>query len=147
MHSEISHISEYSVRQIYDMIIDVEKYPEFIPGCEKLTVLNKTEANIEAEMTVKLAFMTKRYVSEVRTSYSDTEATVHITSADNFFKHMKGVWSIKYISDSETKVKFVIDFLPRSCIIPGKASYLFESTGAKVAAIFKDRAECLYGKK
>ena len=59
-------IINHSAKSLYKIVLDIEKYPEFIPWCSAVRILSKTKKNIVGDLLVKYKFYQKKFTSDVR---------------------------------------------------------------------------------
>ena len=93
------------------MILDIEKYPEFVPWCINGKIYRKEDLNdmieMEADLTVGKKFLNQTYKSHV-TFYKDKDKII-VSNIGGPLKHLKNEWYIKEINN-QCEVSFTIDF-------------------------------------
>ena len=100
-----------SADAMYDIVADVERYPEFLPMCEALTIIERSNNGIQdvlqADMTVAYLKLQERFRSHV---LLDKQAkTIETKSVQGPFKHLENHWHFKALSESSCDVAFKID--------------------------------------
>ena len=96
---------------LINMILDIEKYPEFVPWCLNGKIHYKNEKKdmieIEADLTVGKTFLNQTYKSHV--SYYKEKDKILVSNIGGPLKHLKNEWNIKQVNN-QTEVSFEIDF-------------------------------------
>lgn len=133
---------------MFDLVADVESYPQFVPLCEALTVRSRVS---EEARTVLIATMTvgHRLLRESFTSrvLLDREAlTVRAEYLDGPFHHLDNLWRFERIDESASIVHFSIDYEFRSKALAALMGTMFDSAFRKFIAAFEARADAIYGK-
>ena len=141
-----TRIVPFTAEQMFAVVADVERYPEFVPGCVGLRVRNR-EADgaveyITAEMLVAYHGLRERYVSRVRL---DQEAhTIEARHVEGAFDHLDTRW--RFTPEGEgARVEFSIDFAFKSRLLSAVAGLAFDNIVRRMADAFFARAAKLYG--
>ena len=134
----------YSRQQLFDLVVDVERYPEFLPWCLAAR-LRKREQNVFwADLVVGFKMIKERFTSHV--SFSSPER-VDVFYTEGPFKHMKTHWV--FIEDDDasgTWIDFYVDFEFKSPLLEKAMGFLFREAVSKMVAAFERRADALYGR-
>ena len=139
----------YTPREMYELVTAVERYPEFLPWCEKVDVLARDGDTVTARL--HLAYAGVRHAFTTRNRNEDG-GSVHMTLVDGPFSSLDGLWQFLPLNKPGT------DGEPTACKIAFGLSYAF-SSGALEAVVspvfdriantfvdsFVQRAESLYG--
>ncbi|MDE3037408.1 MAG: type II toxin-antitoxin system RatA family toxin [Pseudomonadota bacterium] len=141
-HTE-QQISPYSPQQLFDLVADVERYPEFLPWCRAARVLEHKDGEILAELVISFAHLTERYTSRVTLSPPDAIDAAMIKGP---FTHLENRWRFTP-EGGGTRIDFFLDFRFRSKLLEKLIGGLFGKAAAKMTGAFKTRADELYGKK
>ena len=127
------------------MILDIEKYPEFVPWCLKGTIHKKKDMSdiieIEADLTVGKKFLNQTYKSHV-TYYKDKDKIL-VSNIGGPLKHLKNEWQIKEIN-SQSEVSFLIDFEIKNVFYNMIMKNSFDLGLKKIADAFEKRAIQLF---
>lgn len=135
----------YSAEQMYSLVNDVEKYPEFLPWCEACNILNKESEVMTASVTVSKAGFNRTFKTE-NTFKANEVITVRVK--DSLFSSLYGVWSftpIKSGDDMGSEIAFSLDFKFKNALIKMTFGRLVEQLANTVVGAFVKRAEKLYG--
>lgn len=139
----------YNSSQLFDLVADIEKYPEFIPWISRARILENYENKIIAELTIKFGLITHNYVSEVKFE-KDPENNIHKILVELIrgpFKHLDNKWIFEPVNNNKTMVDFEIDFTFGSMMLEKLVNPLFHKAAQKMIECFEVRAEKLYGGK
>jgi coenzyme Q-binding protein COQ10 len=140
------HYCEFSVKQLYDLIIDIEKYPEFIPWCTEATIIESTQESIKARLKAEFKKFCYEYTSVVTSSYSETHAVVEARAIDGPFEYLINIWTIEHFNNV-TKISLDIDFQFKISLLDKIINALFSIAYEKMFDAFEARAESLYHQK
>jgi coenzyme Q-binding protein COQ10 len=137
----------YSAAQMFDLVADVEKYPEFLPWCIALRVLNRdlSEAGgkLRAEMIVSYKVFRERFKSDVVLDVADKK--IDIDYLDGPFRRLHNQWRFEDKADGGSVIHFFIEFEFRNIVLQSTARVVFEKAFARMSEAFVDRADDLYG--
>lgn len=140
-HSE-QKILPYSAEQHFDLVVDIEKYPEFLPWCRAARVLERKEGEIRAELVISFAHMTERYTSCV---VMNRPHAIDVTMVKGPFEHLVNRWKFTAMENG-TQIDFFIDFKFKSKILEKLIGSMFSKATDKMIDAFDARAKQLYGK-
>ena len=129
-------------KKLIEFVLDIEKYPEFIPFCIDSKVYErndkKDEIVIIADLTIGKKPFVDTYKSDVR--LSKKEDLIHVTNIGGPLKHLENNW--KFIQkDDFTEVHFDVDFEIKNKFLDIIMTKSFEFGLNKIADAFQDRAE------
>ena len=129
---------------LIDFVLDIEKYPEFIPFCIDSKVYetndNGNEIEIIADLTIGKRPFIDTYKSDVR--YDKKNDSIHVTNIDGPLKHLENNW--KFVEkDNFTEVKFDVDFEIKNKFLNLIMEKSFQFGLNKIADAFQKRAENL----
>ena len=129
---------------LIDFVLDIEKYPEFIPFCidSKVYETNDDEHEIKiiADLTIGKRPFIDTYKSDVR--YDKKNDSIHVTNIDGPLKYLENNW--KFVEkDNLTEVKFDVDFEIRNKFLNLIMEKSFQFGLNKIADAFQKRAENL----
>ena len=131
--------------QLIEMVLDIEKYPEFVPWCIEGKVNEKNESNdlifFKGDLKVGKSFLNETFSSHV--SYHKDIDKIIVTNLDGPLKHLKNEWTFKEVNNS-TQLNFFIDFELKNPIFNGIMKKSFEVGLNKIAKAFEERAIELY---
>ncbi|MGE3711001.1 MAG: type II toxin-antitoxin system RatA family toxin [Hyphomicrobiaceae bacterium] len=136
----------YTARQMFDLVADVERYPEFLPLCEGLTLKSREE---KADRTVLVATMTAGYKAireqfTTRVTLLPTEQQVLVEYLDGPFRRLENRWRFK-TAPGGCDVDFYIDYEFRSAMLGLLVGALFDKAFRRFVEAFEKRAREIYG--
>ncbi len=145
---ETRHHVVFTARQMYDLVADVEKYPEFLPLCEGLVVRTReaTPAGglIVADMTVGYAAIRERFTSHVTLAPADL--MVIARSSDGPFRHLENRWAFRDSPGGGCDVQFFIAYEFSSFMLQMLMGTMFEHAVRRFTEAFEQRARLVYGR-
>lgn len=132
----------YSARQLYDLVADVERYPEFLPWCLAARVRQREERLIVADLVIGFRMIRERFTSRVEL---DPEALkIDVTYAEGPFKYLNNHWHFEAHPEG-CRIDFYVDFEFRSRILQTLIQTLFHEAVRRMVTAFEARAGDLYG--
>ena len=130
-----------SKENLIDMVLDIEKYPEFVPWClsSKIYSKNKKEDKIEiaADLTIGKSFFNETYKSFV--IYDKSLDLIHVTNIKGPLKHLENRWIFKQ-KGKNSEVNFHVDFELKNKILNSLMIKSFNIGLKKIADAFEKRA-------
>lgn len=140
-HSEVK-ILPYTPRQLFDLVADVGKYPEFLPWCVGARIREKTETQILADLVVGFKLFREQFTSKVTL---DPDAhVIEVEYMDGPFRYLNNRW--QFLDDpAGCKIDFFVDFEFKSLILQKTIGVFFGEAVVRMISAFEGRAEDLYG--
>ena len=143
--ASIKKIIPCKKKQLIDMVLDIEKYPEFVPWCieGKVHEKNESEDLIEIKGDLKVG---KRFLNETYTSlvlYYKEKDKILVTNIDGPLKHLQNEWRFKEINE-QTQLEFDIDFELKNNLLNTIMKKSFNLGLNKIADAFEKRAIQLF---
>jgi len=136
-----------SKKNLIEMVLDIEKYPEFVPWCLDCKIHDKTDKGdtieIKADLTIGKSFFRDTYKSFV--IYSKSEDSIHVTNIDGPLKHLENEWFFRQDGNS-SEVEFHVDFELKNKILNVLMIKSFDLGLKKIADAFEKRAIQLFEK-
>ncbi len=131
--------------QLIEMVLDIEKYPEFVPWCiqgKKYEIIENNDIiNFNGDLKVGKSILNETFSSQV--SYYKEKDKIIVTSLEGPLKHLKNEWNFKQINNA-TQLEFFIDFELKNPILNGIMKKSFEIGLNKIAKAFEERAIKLF---
>jgi len=136
-----------SKKNLIDMVLDIEKYPEFVPFCVGAKVYEKKEKDnllfIVGDLTIGKGPFKDTYKSDVK--YNKKEDSIFVTNLDGPLKHLENTWHFKE-ENNVTEVSFEVDFELKNEFLNIVMTKSFQFALNKIAEAFQIRAEKLFKK-
>ena len=130
-----------SKENLIEMVLDIEKYPEFVPWCLDSKIHDKIDKGdkieIKADLTIGKSFFRDTYKSFV--IYYKSVDSIHVTNIDGPLKHLENKWLFKQDGDS-SEVEFHVDFELKNKILNVLMIKSFDIGLKKIADAFEKRA-------
>ena len=143
--ASIKKIIPCKKKQLIEMVLDIEKYPEFVPWCLSGKVYTRKESSdlveIKADLKVGKSLLNETFSSHV--SYYKEKDKIIVTNLDGPLKHLKNEWVFKEVNNA-TQLEFFIDFELKNPILNSIMKKSFELGLNKIAKSFEERAIKLY---
>jgi coenzyme Q-binding protein COQ10 len=144
-HSETRHVP-YTAAQMYDLVADVPKYPEFLPWTAAARIRSMTDMGDHTIMLADLviSFKVFRETFGSRVTLWPDEKRIDTEYLDGPFKHMMSNWAFEDLEGGGSNIKFHVDFEFRSRILQTTATIFFNDAMQRVVRAFERRAGALY---
>ena len=139
-HAE-ERLLRYRPDQLFDLVADVERYPEFLPWCAGVRVIQREDSVILADMLVGFKMVRERFTSRVSL---DPPHRIDVVYLHGPFRHLNNHWIFKP-RDGGCLIDFHIDFEFRSRILRAMMGPLFNEAVRRMVGAFETRAGTLYG--
>lgn len=133
----------YTAAQMFALVADVERYPEFIPWCAALRIVERGEATLFADMVVAYRVFRERFRSRV--TLDQTAGRITAEYVDGPFRTLRNEWAFVDRPEGGSTIDFLIDFEFRNFILQATAAQVFDKAFAKMADAFVARAKTVYG--
>lgn len=135
----------YHAQQMFDLVLDIEKYPQFLPWCLAAKITKKIdENNLNADLVINFKGFSQKYSSDVRAEkMSDTKFKIDVSAIDGPFKNLVNHWQFRDVVGG-CEVEFFIDFEFKSVILGKMIGMIFEKATDKMIDAFEKRAEFIY---
>jgi coenzyme Q-binding protein COQ10 len=138
----------HEAAQMFALVADVEKYPQFVPMCESLRVKSRTTKGegvevLIADMTVAYKVMRETFTSRV--TLDRPGLTILVEYLDGPFRRMENRWTFRPQGEQACEVEFFIDYEFRSRVLAMLMGAMFDAAFRRFAAAFEKRADQIYG--
>ncbi len=135
---------------MFDLVADVERYPEFVPLCKSLRVRSRKcesdgRGTLIADMTVGYKLIRERFTSRV--VLDRPRLKVLVEYIDGPFSRLENTWTfIDEAGSQNSRVAFFIDYEFRSRVLATLMGSMFDAAFRKFSRAFEERADALYGR-
>ncbi|MEP1446167.1 MAG: type II toxin-antitoxin system RatA family toxin [Paraglaciecola sp.] len=137
-----SALVAYNAESMFDLINDVQLYPEFIPGCAETKVLQQDNNNMRASILISKAGVKQWFTTHNTLKRGEF---IQMNLVDGPFSRLSGGWTILPLSESGCKIELNLDFAFSSSLIEMAFGRVFNSIAANMVVAFTDRAKQVYG--
>ena len=131
--------------QLIDLVLDIEKYPQFVPFCLDSRVYERKKKGdlvlIIADLTIGKGPFTDTYKSDVK--FNKKNSSIYVTNFDGPLKHLENKWHFKE-NNNITEVSFDVDFELKNHFLNILMTKSFQFGLNKIADAFQKRAEDLF---
>lgn len=140
--------SQFSPRQMYDLVADVEQYPEFLPLCEALSVRERKQTGDTTVLVAKMSIGYKaiRENFTTRVTLKPAEHRILVEYLDGPFRHLENRWAFLPHPDGGSEIDFYITYKFRSAMLGMLMGAVFDKAFRKFADAFDARAHKVYGR-
>ncbi|MCL5255714.1 MAG: type II toxin-antitoxin system RatA family toxin [Gammaproteobacteria bacterium] len=139
---ERSALVPYSCRQMYELVNDVAAYPEFVPGCVAARILEESDTSMVAELSISKAGI--RHAFTTRNTFVN-EHSIAMELVQGPFRHLRGGWEFKPLSDEACKVILRLDFEFSNKMLQFAFGKVFNEVTSRMVDAFAARARQVYG--
>ena len=140
----------HTATNMFDLVADVEKYPQFVPLCSALAVKSRLSKGddivvLVADMTVAYKIVRETFSSRVMLDRPSLEILVEYLNGP--FKRMQNRWTFHPVGEDTCDVEFFIEYEFRSRVLAMLMGAMFDAAFRKFSAAFEKRADEVYGHK
>ncbi len=132
----------YTPEQMFALVADVERYPEFLPWVIGARVNRRNDTQLTAELIVGFKMIRESYVSQVTLT---PHHQVDVAYERGPFKRLTNQWKFSEVEEG-CRIEFFLDFEFRSRLLQRLIGGLFNEAVRKMVGAFETRARKLYGK-
>ena len=130
----------YNASDLYNIVLDIEEYPDYIPWCSKIEIINRKKNIIEANMIVNYKFFpTQKFTSKVL--YNSKNKIIKTQYIDGPLKDLFTSWEFKKIEKNKTNVVFIVGFQFKNFLHQRLAELFFPLIENKMMDSFIQRAK------
>ncbi len=137
-----SALVKYSAKQMFDLVDDIDAYPQFLPWCSGSRVLQRSDNIVDGEIQIAKAGFHKSFVTRNRL---EKYSKIHLSLLDGPFSSLEGAWSFLPLREDASKISLDLEFE-----ISGKFASLafgpvFNQICNTMVSSFTQRAKVIYG--
>ena len=138
----------YSAEEMFDLVADIERYPEFLPWCVGTRIRSRDGDLVVADMVIGYKMFRERFTSRVQFSRPDH---IDVSYSEGPFKYLNNHW--QFLPNSEggegggCVVDFYVDFEFRSKVLQKMIGAVFDQAVRIMVHAFEKRAEAIYGQR
>ncbi|SEQ30483.1 Ribosome association toxin PasT (RatA) of the RatAB toxin-antitoxin module [Amphritea atlantica] len=132
----------HTAEQMFDLVNDVESYPQFLPWCSGTTLIESTEETMQASLNVAKAGL--KYSFTTRNTL-ERPGMIRIELVEGPFSSLSGLWTFKPLSEEACKVSLSLQFDFSGKLTSLAMSKVFNQMAATMVDAFVNRADQVYG--
>lgn len=133
----------YRPDQIFDLVADVAKYPEFLPWCTGARIREQRDDMLLADLMIGFKMVRERFTSKVWLNRAENRIDVEFI--DGPFKYLKNHWTFEPTAEGHCRIGFYLEFEFKSMMLQKLIGVLFHEAVKRMVAAFEIRAQQLYG--
>tara|TARA_Y100000031_G_C8006400_1_gene286024 strand:- start:116 stop:565 length:450 start_codon:yes stop_codon:yes gene_type:complete len=145
--ASVKRLIECKKEQLIDLVLDIEKYPDFVPFCLDSKVYERNEKDdlllIVADLTIGKGPFKDTYKSDVK--FNKKKDSIYVTNLGGPLKYLENKWYFKE-EDKVTEISFEVDFELKNDFLNIVMTKSFQFGLDKIADAFQKRAEDLFSK-
>ena len=139
----------HAAQQMFDLVADVERYPEFVPLCHSLKIRQRTPKDdgtevVVADMTVSFKLVRESFTSKVTLDRPNMKILVEYLRGP--FSNLENRWTFEAKSETDCDVGFFLNYEFKSRMLALLMGSMFDAAFSRFAAAFEKRADQIYGK-
>jgi coenzyme Q-binding protein COQ10 len=139
----------HTAPQMFDLVADVERYPEFVPLCHSLKIRQRTPQEdgteiVVADMTVSFKLVRETFTSRVTLDRPNLKILVEYLRGP--FRNLENRWTFEAKSETDCDVGFFLAYEFKSRMLAMLMGTMFDTAFARLSAAFEKRADMIYGK-
>jgi len=139
----------HTAQQMFDLVADVERYPEFVPLCQSLKIRQRTpQADgaeiVVADMTVSFKLVRESFTSRVTLDRANLKILVEYLKGP--FSNLENRWTFEAKSETDCDVGFFLAYEFKSRMLALLMGTMFDAAFQRFASAFEKRADVVYGK-
>ncbi len=140
-HAE-KRVLPYSPEQLFDLVADIERYPEFLPWCRAARITRREGDVVYADLVIGFKVFRERFTSKVTLRKPDA---VDVQYVKGPMRHLNNHWRFIPQPGGGCLLDFYLDFEFRSVIVQRLIGVLFNEAARRMVSAFEARARQLYG--
>ncbi len=131
----------YTPEQLFDLVADVEKYPEFLPWCISCDVTKREGNVIYADLVIGYKMVREKFGSKVTLTRPDH---IHVEYLSGPMKHLSNHWHFTRKTEGVCSLDFYVDFEFKNFLFQRLMGVFFNEIVRRMVAAFEGRARALY---
>lgn len=141
-HAE-KRLLPYTAEQLFDMVADIERYPEFLPWCRAARITKRQGNILHADMVIGFKIMRERLSTKVTLDRPNRIDVQYLTGP---MHHLDNHWKFIAQADGSCVIDFYVDFEFRSLLLRRLIGLLFNEAVRRMVGAFEIRARAIYGR-
>ena len=140
-HSE-RRVLPYAPRDMFDLVADIARYPEFLPWCQAARIRSRQDNVIVADLVIGHSFVRERFTSRVTLTPpvdENGEGRIDVEYIEGPMEHLTNRWIFKPVPQG-TEIDFYVDFAFRSKMLEKLMGLIFHEAVTRMVRAFETRA-------
>ena len=130
----------YSAQAMFDLVNDIEAYPQYMEGCTSSQVMSRDDKEIIARLDLRKAGISHSFTTR---NHLSAPQLVEMTLVDGPFTYFQGVWQFKILQENASKVSLDLEFALKSGMLNKAAGKLFTRVADNLVAALVQRADAI----
>lgn len=135
------HVFPCSCEQLFDLVADIERYPEFIPGCWAARITHREAGTLTVHQRLGLGALSLEFSSQAKL---ERPRNIHICATDGPFEHLSIDWSFRPEPDGNTSADIAVCFQGRNALWGRLLEIPLKAAVQQLTPIFEQRIRVLY---
>ncbi|MCH7865634.1 MAG: type II toxin-antitoxin system RatA family toxin [Proteobacteria bacterium] len=140
-HAE-KRVLPHTPEQMFDLVADIEKYPEFLPWCVATRIRERKDNLVTADMVIGFKVFRERFTTTVT---CHRPGRIDVAYSDGPFKYLNNHWIFEAHGDGGCLIDFYVDFEFKSRIFQAAIGAVFNEAVRRMISAFEKRADKIYG--
>jgi len=140
-HVSRSALIGYSAQQMFDLVNDIEQYPQFMQGCRSARVISKTDTELVGELSLAKAGVTQTFVTR-NTLIAPSRIEMRLEEGN--FSKFSAVWQFEALTEVACKVSFDMEFEFKYGLVDLAVGKLVSGSANNLVDALVDRAKLVY---
>ncbi len=132
----------YSAEQMFDLVADVDRYPEFLPWVVATRVRHDSDSEMTADMLVGFKALREKFTSKVVKHRPDMICVHYV---DGPLRDLDNNWTFRNCGENCCEIEFAVDFTFKNMMFEALAGQYIDRAFRKMVSAFEERARVLYG--
>ena len=137
-----SALLPYSAAQVFDLVGDIEHYPDFLPWCSDAQIVSNDDREVVAELTIMKGRISERFTTRNVLTYPDS---IELQLVKGPFKRLAGMWRFTALAALGSKVELDLEFEMSGSLIQKTLGIIFAHAAGTMVDAFCTRARAVYG--
>lgn len=134
----------FRAEDMFDLVAEVEKYPEFLPWCRGARIRERRGNEVVADLLIGFRMFRERFTSRVQ--LDRPALRIDVAYSEGPFKYLRNHWAFIETGPRACEVEFYVEFEFRNRILQKAVEALFSEAVRRMVYAFEDRATSLYGR-
>lgn len=141
-HHAEKRVLPHTAEQMFDMVVDVDEYPKFLPWCVGARIFKREENTIHADLLIGYKVIREKFTSKVT---FERPGSIEVTYLGGPLKHLHNHWHFHDNEDGSCTVDFAVEFAFVSTMFERMIGGVFDEIVKRMVGAFVDRADAIYG--
>lgn len=134
----------YTAEAMYQLVADVETYPDFLPWCRSARIDKSNGDEVQASLEIARGPVKKLFTTRNQLQHGEA---IRMSLVDGPFKHLEGEWRFKQLGKGGSKIELHLEFDFSSALLKATVGPVFNHIAETMMDAFCKRAHALYGKR